>query len=257
MTDRSDEKVKNPADDKIKSILGDIHQQQNMYTPIKSLNTFLFDWKIKGRVTKKQAKKSWKNAKGTGTLLNIEIIDNQGIQIQATFFNDQADKYDELLKENKVYLFSNGTVKMANQKYTSIKNDFCIVFDRNSEIKEVADDDNISAVGFSFTTIDEINEFEQMRTVDAIGVVTQITPITKVNIKSTGLEKDRRNVSIVDESGLQIQISLWGGLARRDEYREGQVIALKGSRVSDYGGKSLNSGDEHSLMFIDPEHKRT
>jgi hypothetical protein len=43
-----------------------------------------------------------------------------------------------------------------------------------------------------------------MRTVDAIGVVTQITPVTKVNIKSTGQEKDRRNVSIVDESGLQI-----------------------------------------------------
>ena len=93
---------------------------------------------------------------------------------------------------------------MANQKFTSIKNDFCIVFDRNSEIKEVEDDDNISAVGFSFTTIDEINELEQMKTVDAIGIVTQITPVTKVNIKSSGLEKDRRNVSIVDESGLQI-----------------------------------------------------
>lgn len=34
-------------------------------------------------------------------------------------------------------------------------------------------------------------------------------------------------------------------------------MALKGTRVSDYGGKSLNSGEEHSLMFIDPEHKRT
>ena len=30
-------------------------------TPIKSLNTFLFDWKIKARVTKKHQKKAWKN----------------------------------------------------------------------------------------------------------------------------------------------------------------------------------------------------
>jgi hypothetical protein len=29
------------------------------YTPIKSLNTFLFDWTIKARVTKKHAKKAW------------------------------------------------------------------------------------------------------------------------------------------------------------------------------------------------------
>lgn len=96
-----------------------------------------------------------------------------------------------------------------------------------------------------------------MRTVDAIGIVTQITPMTKVNIKSTGQEKDRRNINIVDESGLSIQISLWGGLAKRDEYREGDVVALKGARVSDYGGKSLNSGDEHGHMFVNPDHKRT
>lgn len=51
------------------------------YTPIKSLNTFLFDWKIKARVTKKHNKKTWKNNRGQGTLLNVELIDNQGTQI--------------------------------------------------------------------------------------------------------------------------------------------------------------------------------
>jgi hypothetical protein len=34
-------------------------------------------------------------------------------------------------------------------------------------------------------------------------------------------------------------------------------MALKGARVSDYGGKSLNSGDEHSQMLINPQHKRS
>lgn len=51
-----------------------------------------------------------------------------------------AHKYDEIIKENGVYLFSNGTVKMANNKYSSIKNDYCIIFDRSSEIQEVQDD---------------------------------------------------------------------------------------------------------------------
>ena len=27
---------------------------------------------------------------------------------------------------------------------------------------------------------------------------------------------------------------------------------MKGARVSDYGGKSLNAGDEHSQIFVDP-----
>jgi hypothetical protein len=34
-------------------------------------------------------------------------------------------------------------------------------------------------------------------------------------------------------------------------------LALRGARVSDYNGKSLNSGDEHSQIFIDPDHRRT
>jgi len=52
-------------------------------------------------------------------------------------------KYDEMLVENNVYLMSNGSVKIANKKYTSIKNDFCITFDKNSEIEEIDDDNKI------------------------------------------------------------------------------------------------------------------
>jgi replication factor A1 len=48
------------------------------YTPIKSLNAFLFDWKIKARVTKKHQVRSWKNANTQGHVMNVELIDNQG-----------------------------------------------------------------------------------------------------------------------------------------------------------------------------------
>ena len=36
------------------------------YTPIRALNTYTFEWKIKARVTKKQQVKTWKNANGEG-----------------------------------------------------------------------------------------------------------------------------------------------------------------------------------------------
>ncbi len=129
-------------------------------------------------MTKKHAKRQWKNAKSEGSLLNIELIDSHGTQILATFFNDQADKYDAMLQENGVYLFSNGTVKIANKKYTSIKNDYCIVFDRNSEIVAADDDQKIKTQGFCFVTIDEVNEFEQMRTIDTIGIITQVGQVS-------------------------------------------------------------------------------
>lgn len=78
--------------------------------------------------------------KGEGCLMNIDIIDKEGTQIQATFFNEAANKFHPILQENHVYLFSNGQVKLANKKFTSIKNDYCIYFDSNADIVEIDDD---------------------------------------------------------------------------------------------------------------------
>lgn len=79
-----------------------------------------------------------------GSLLKIELVDMYGTQIEGTFFNEAADQFDLQIQENMVYLFSNGVVKMANKRFTSIKNDFCIVFEKNAQIKQVDDDGSIA-----------------------------------------------------------------------------------------------------------------
>ena len=58
-----------------------------------------------------------------------------------------------MLQDNHVYLMANGFIKLANKKFTSIKNDHCITFDQNAEIREVDDDKLIKHHGFSFINI--------------------------------------------------------------------------------------------------------
>lgn len=111
-----------------------------MYTPIKCLNQFSTDWQLKARITKKYDIRQWSNKNGSGQILNIDIMDRDDTLIQATFFNEAATKYADILAENKVFLFSGGQVKIANKKFTSIKNDYSLTFDQNSEIKEVQED---------------------------------------------------------------------------------------------------------------------
>ncbi len=73
--------------------------------------------------------------------MNIELIDKDGTQIQATFFGPEAaSKFGPLIKENKVFLFANGSVKLANKKYTSIKNDYCLTFDQSADVVEAEED---------------------------------------------------------------------------------------------------------------------
>ena len=75
--------------------------------------------------------------------MNIDLIDAFGAQIQATFFKEAVDKFEPNLKQNQVYTFSGGQVKMANMRFSSIKNDYSLVFDCHATIKETGDDENI------------------------------------------------------------------------------------------------------------------
>lgn len=51
---------------------------------------------------------------------------------------------------------SGGKVQLANQRYTTLKNDFCIVFDKNADIVQVPNDVSIQERGYNFVTLDDV-----------------------------------------------------------------------------------------------------
>lgn len=53
-----------------------------------------------------------------------------------------------------MYTFANGAVKLANKRYTSIKNDYCLTLDNNTVIKKCEEDKAIVEAGFSFSGLD-------------------------------------------------------------------------------------------------------
>lgn len=68
--------------------------------PISALNPYNNNWSIKAKVLSKQPKRAFSK----GFLLNVELVDEQGTAIEATFWRDAADRADELLEEGKVRL---------------------------------------------------------------------------------------------------------------------------------------------------------
>lgn len=99
--------------------------------PIKALNNYLRDWVVKARVAAKVFKETTRNG---GALLKIELVDSYGTSIEGTFFKTSAEKFAPLIQEGKIYLFSDGNIKLANKKYTSVLNDFAITFEEHSRI---------------------------------------------------------------------------------------------------------------------------
>ena len=116
-------------------------------------------------------------------MFSIDLLDFLGTQIQATFFGDAAEKFNPVVSENHVYLFSKGTVKPANQKFTSIKNDYCITFNCFAEITEVKDDGDIQEENYNFTTISQMQDILQETALDFIGIVKEVSPVTEIKLK--------------------------------------------------------------------------
>jgi len=102
------------------------------YMPIKALNNYIRDWMIKARVAAKVFKETTRSG---GALLKIELVDQYGTSIEGTFFKKSAEKFSKLIQENNVYLFSDGNIKLANKKYTSVQNDFAITFEEHAKIE--------------------------------------------------------------------------------------------------------------------------
>ena len=119
---------------------------------------------------------------------------------------------------------SNGQVKLSNTKFTSIKNDFALVFEKEANIVEVPDDATIDEQVFSFTTIKDIGQLDQIKTLDVVGVVKEVGALTEIVIKNGGQQRQKKTITILDDSypeGATISVCFWGQNAKREDLKEG------------------------------------
>ena len=63
---------------------------------------------------------------------------------------------------------------MANKKYTSISNDYNLMFNLATEVKEINEDSRIAEAAFTFTGLHDIEKIIQQQTIDVIGVILEI-----------------------------------------------------------------------------------
>ena len=88
-------------------------------------------------------------------------------------------------------------------------------------------------------------------------MILDVGPSNSINMRD-GKIKEKRTLTIGDESNICIGVTLWGAVVDAHGYSSGQVIALKSCRVSDYNGKSLNASSDAADIFVGGvRHKRS
>jgi replication factor A1 len=229
----------------------------NIY-PIEALSPYSHKWTIKARCTNKSDIKTWHNMKGEGKLFSVNLLDESG-EIRATGFNEQVDSLYELFQEGQVYYISSPCrVQIAKKQFSNLQNDYELAFERDTQVEKAEEATDVPQVKYNFTQISDLQSVEKDATIDLIGVLREVGETNQITSKTTSKPYDKRDLTLVDNTGYSIRLTIWGKTASTFDLNPDSVVAFKGVKVSDFGGRSLSllsSGSMTASPDIAEAHK--
>lgn len=226
----------------------------NNIHPINSLSPYQNKWTIRARVVYKANIRTWSNQRGDGKLFSMDLVDESG-EIRATAFNNECDKFYDMIELNKVYFITRGVIKTANKKFSNLNNDYELTLSAESQVFPCHDFDEsqMPALKFNFTQLNKVKDVEVDGIVDVIGVCQSAGDVVNLVSKTTRKELKKRDVTIVDQSMSSVNITLWDTQAEEFDGSLQPVIAIKGSRIREFmGSKSLTLLGS-TVMQINPD----
>ena len=214
--------------------------------PISGLSPYVSRWTIKVRVTSKSDIRQYNNQKGPGSMFKMELLDEQGSEIGATFFNSAVSKFYENLVVGSLYYMSGGRVKVADPKYSKFQ--YEITFDDKSTFQQITGDDaSIANPKLNFVPLARLQQMDKDTVVDILAVVHDVKEMEEKQSKA-GKAFKKRELTLMDNSGdnltaVTIDITLWDAKATA-EYKVGSVLSIKGAKLGDWNTKTLSGGSQ-------------
>jgi replication factor A1 len=127
----------------------------------------------------------------------------------------------------------------------------------------------VPQIKYAFTDLSKLTDLEKDATTDVIGVVKDVGEIGSITGKATqrpvrwwcnsGLtathsiaQVSKRELTIVDDSNFSCRLTLWDRTAETFDAPDQPVMAFKGVKVGDFGGRSLSMVGS-STMTANPD----
>ncbi|MES1920503.1 Rpa1ap, partial [Bonamia ostreae] len=159
------------------NVLSDLEQS---IVPLESLNPYRGKWAVRVRCTAVSPVRMWQKSTGSGKVMSVDLLDESGTEIRATMFNEAVDRFGDVFAEDKVYVIARGRVKLANKKFTHIRNDYEITLDAESVVQVVVDDRRIGKENYNFSALRDLESADENSFVDVLAVVSRIDPVASI-----------------------------------------------------------------------------
>jgi len=223
--------------------------------PIAELSAYTRQWMIKARVTNKAPMRVFTKSGGQGgKVFSADLLDADGGEIRASFFNGAADKFFDMLEKGKCFTFSKGTIKVANKQYNPFNHRYELTFEESAIVKEIGNDASIDSIKYSFVNLRTLQTRTLPFVVDLCGVLVSFKPTMSVNSKE-GKELVKREITIADDSATTMTVTLWGDRAQQaDSVFEGSpVVALKSVSVKEFNNSRSGSILQAGVLVFKPD----
>jgi len=221
--------------------------------PICELSPYMKKWTIKARVTEKAQLRTFAGKTGgDGKVFSAVLLDAAGGDIRASFFNEAADKFFNVLERGQCFTFSNGSIKVANRQYNTTSHRYELTFDKETIVEKCQDDASIETVKYSFLNLRTVQTKSAPCAVDICGIITNFLPEMTVTGKDGPLTK--RDITVADDSATSMTVTLWGERAQQEDkkFDGNPVVALKSVGLKDYNGNRSGSLLQSGSIVFNP-----
>jgi len=224
-----------------------------MAFPIRELSPYHRNWTICARVTSDVKVREFTQGRG-GKVFSVDLLDRDGDQIRASFFNDAAAKFANILEQGKVFTFSKGNIKVADKRFNNLPHPYEITFFSDAVITPAADDVSIQKQKYSFVPLKVLATRALPFTCDLLGLVVGFQPPRQFNSNKTNQPFTKASITVCDETGYSIEIGVWGDTAttmKESDFAGNPVLALKGVRVQEFQGRTGSLSESGTFQVYD------
>jgi replication factor A1 len=206
------------------------------FLPIAEISPYRTGWTIKGKVTFRQETRSFASKTKPGQqaqVFTITIVDAKGTEIQATFWDEAAVKFD-FLKEGGVYTFTKGRATLAKKQYNRTSHNYDLGFGQDAVIAP-AEDDNSYKSTYNLKELKDLRTMSLPAYVDLCVMVKSQGPTRDSTRKSDNSPLYIRRLIGVDQSECSLEIAMFD-TEKSDVNYENQCILIKSCALKEYNG---------------------
>jgi replication factor A1 len=206
---------------------------------------------IRARVSEKGDVRNFKKKadNSDGKLFSC-VLNDENSSIRATFFNEGVDNWYSIINNGEVYYFSGFSVKTANKQFNNTNNDYELTMDTRCSVRRCNNDISIPSERFNFSLISVLPQKFKNSNVDILAVVMDPGHTENIESKAKGTTYVKRTAILGEPSGFSIECAFFGDDCQAaDQWQAGNVVAIKGLRVSDWNTCSLTWGKSSSATI--------